>query len=726
MMRETGSTEVRGHARWRNVAAALVVSWGLAALLLWVWRGWRFWEPAGPVIPPGFPFELPAAQLRAALGGLLAFAVWLGWGRIAERAMDIELPGGLGAMVLRGMVGSACTGLLALGVGLVGLLPWGLLVLLVGLVGWRGMPLPRREGLADVPRVAGGLWLAAVVLAGIVGLAPVAESDGLRYHVFGPQEYLKAGRVSALPHQALTNLPSLLQMNFMAAIPLGGLRVTHWLHGFFLCGLGASIFLLARLGATRAGGANPSRTASWAAAAGALAPVTVVLAGWPFVDLAATAFLVASVWAVSPGSMESRRSQVVLGGFLAGCAVAAKMSVLPVVALVGAVVLVAEVKRRRVALALLFGVVCWLPPAPWIAKNLLAHGNPVYPAASGIFPSEEWPEDTAGFYAEKTREKGIGRSPLDFLLSPLDVTVRWQGNLGSDPLLYRAWVEGSLYGSLGERLWSGVSPGFEDHNPGPGWLVLLPLALAGLVACRRRQEPELGGLLAVLFLGSWVTWFLTYQSVRFLLPAFAGLAVAAGVGASWLGGGNMWRERLLALLFAACATAGVLWAGWYNLAVKGNKPVAAAIGFLPQDAFLTASFNAYPAVAYLNARASGAGGVFYIGEHRGLYAEYPATLSDWFDVPRILVAIRGSDTNGAMVDAWAEDGIRFILYNAAELAMYERVYFRPRFSPAEWVRFESLRAAFPAAVAEEPAPGVFVIDVELLRAEDLDPLDQGR
>ncbi|MBX3728204.1 MAG: hypothetical protein KF858_03385 [Candidatus Sumerlaeia bacterium] len=683
------------------VAVALLLVWGGLVLLAWSQLAWKIgFHPSlyGP--PQGW--EFPAEQLRA-LGAFVALTLcgW-GWGRWLGRGLDI-LPerAGVARLAVMTALGQVAMALVIFAVGVARLLPWGLLVVVVGLVGlrgegsvWKGVALGRRR----LPAGAAALLVLAALsigLAFLLSFAPMDESDGVRYHVFGPQEYLKAGGIVGLPHHAFTNLPFQVEMLFLAALAFANERATQPMHWSSLPLALAFLWLLAErvmrvLRARRESVGNAEAWGFWpvaGAVAGALAPVTLVVAAWPFVDVATLAFGVASIWALCPGSLRSFDKRLLLSGLLAGAAIGTKLTAVAGAGFTGLVVLGLLASRpRKFVRLLLFVVPLMVVPAPWFAKNVVLHGNPVYPAAWGFFGGPEWTDEADALYKRKAAMKGREKTLANLPLSPLDATLFWGD--------------------------------YEKHNPGPAMLALLPATLVGLgIGLARRRRSAVMALLALHLIGGWGFWFFTYQSVRFLMFH---LAVTAVVGVCALGWLTRARPRLrLAAggLVILLTIAGAAWHAYYSLATNYKRPLHGALGIVSGQQYLSTNLNFYDAVEWLNLNVQPGESVLYIGEHRGTYARYPVELSDWFDVPRLLVEIRATPDNDLMIRSWRERGVRYLLWNYEELGLYEWTDFEPRFQLDEWKRYEALRERLLPlrALVFRPRQHVLVIDLSLVR-----------
>jgi hypothetical protein len=682
-----------------GVAGILLLAWGGLVLLTWAHLGWNIrFSPSHYGPPQGW--ELPVEQLRA-LGAFVALTLcgW-GWGRWLGIGLGV-LPerAGVARLAVMTALGQVAVALLVFTVGVARLLPWGLLVVVVGLVGlrgewwvWRGSALGRRR-LSTGGAALLVLAALSIGLAFVLAFAPMEESDGVRYHVFGPQEFLKAGGIVGLPYHAFTNLPFQVEMLFLAALAFANERATQPMHWSSLPLALAFLWLLAErvMRVLRARRGTVGDAEAWAfwplagAVAGALAPVTLVVSAWPFVDVATLAFGVGSIWALCPGSVRSLDKRLLLSGLLAGAAIGTKLTALAGAGFTGLVVLVLLASRtRRLARLLLFVLPLVVVPAPWFAKNLVLHGNPVYPAAWGIFGGPEWTAEADALYKRKAAMKGREKRLANLPLSPLDATLFWGD--------------------------------YEKHNPGPAMLALLPAALVGLGIGLWRRSAVMG-LLALHLIGGWVFWFFTYQSVRFLMFHLAVTAVVGTCTLGWLVRGRPRLRRVAAGLVAALAMAGAAWHAYYSLAMNYKRPLHGALGIVSGQQYLSTNLNFYDAVEWLNLNVQPGESVFYIGEHRGAYARYPVELSDWFDVPRLLVEIRATPDNDLMIRSWRERGIRYLLWNYEELGLYEWTDFEPRFQPDEWKRYEALRERLLPlrALVFRPREHVLVIDLSLVR-----------
>jgi hypothetical protein len=330
-----------------------------------------------------------------------------------------------------------------------------------------------------------------VVLMILGSMLPSIDFDVLEYHLQGPKEYFQAGRIGFLPHNVYTSMPFGVEMLHLLGMEVlddwwwGGL-VGQVLVAFFAP---ATAILIA---AAASRGATPR--AGWITAIVYLStPWIYRLAAIAYVEGPLCFYHGALIWAIVAGPGRSAtpgRRPWVLVGLLAGCAMSCKYP-----ALISAVIpfgLLAAVDswRERSAAPVARFLVGWaVVMGPWLGKNVLDTGNPVYPLANSVFHGRHW---------DDARE------------------LRWTSAHARPPIT--AW-----------RFWSSfVDVAGRSDWQSPLFVALAPLAL--LRAGSRRLAIALWGFVAYLFL-TW--WLLTHRLDRFWLPMLPPLAILAGLGADW-------------------------------------------------------------------------------------------------------------------------------------------------------------------------------------------------
>lgn len=362
----------------------------------------------------------------------------------------------------------------------------------------RAWPAPAR-GLALLVM---GLFL---VLMALAALLPTIDFDALEYHLQGPKEYFLAGRIAFLPHNVYTSMPFGVEMLHL----LGMFALDDWWRGalagqlLVMAFAPAAAVLVARVAAGLASG-----RAGWVAALVYLTtPWIYRLAAIPYVEGPLAAYHAALLFVAA--RIAKRRAPrgalaFALLGWLAGGAMACKYpALISAVLPFGLVAALGALRERSAGVLLAFAAGMALTIGPWLAKNLVETGNPVYPLGYAVFGGRDW---------DAARE------------------AKWSHAHGRRPIAWAPLRDG-LLDVAGRSDWQS-----------PLYTALAPLAL--LRRGSRRGVLALWGYVAYLF-ATW--WLLTHRLDRFWLPLLPPLAILAGVGADWVRS-RLWNALLAVML----------------------------------------------------------------------------------------------------------------------------------------------------------------------------------
>jgi hypothetical protein len=343
-------------------------------------------------------------------------------------------------------------------------------------------------------------------------MLPTFDYDAIEYHLEGPKEYFQNGRITFLEHNVYTSMPFNVEMLHLLGMEIlddwwQGALVGQVLVACYAPATAAMIALSARRFA--------SQRAAWVAAAVYLTtPWVYRIATIPYVEGPLCYFHAALIWVAARSWAEDTdaglRSRLwTLAGLLAGGAMACKYT-----ALVTAVVpfaafsAVAAWRARSLRPALAFALGTAVVIGPWLLKNVVDTGNPVYPLAYRVFHGRHWDE---------ARE------------------VKWSAAHGRRPVTWPALVDG-LLDVAGRSDW-------QSHL----YVALAPLAL--MRHGSRRQALALWGYVLWLFA---VWWLLMHRLDRFWLPILPAGAILAGLGADWT------RLKGWSIMLAMVLAAGIL------------------------------------------------------------------------------------------------------------------------------------------------------------------------
>ncbi|GAP11700.1 hypothetical protein BECAL_02891 [Bellilinea caldifistulae] len=429
-------------------------------------------------------------------------------------ALTVQATAGLGLLALiilltGALIGTALGWMAVLMIGLSFLLRRSIRVWLLEWKAWREViqassPAERWIGVLIGIALSASLWTA---------LAPPVKYDALVYHLTLPQAYLAAGKITHVSWLMMSGYPQNAEMLYLLAMALGGASaapVLGW--GFALLGLAGLLGWLVEAWGSRA---------AWTACAALFAGSTLVLSsGWGYVDWLGLLFGLGCLISLDIWQKEVRqRRYLMLAGAFSGMAIGTKYP-FGMLALVGLVVigfLFRRSLRQIFRHSLIFSLGVFLFVLPWLAKNYLFTGNPVYPF---FFPAADMDEIRIAIYFED-EPYGDWR---DVFLLPLRATI-WG-------------VEGG--------------PGY-GASIGP---LLLGFGLLAGLNWHKGNEPQrqILQLTAVFVLATWFFWalggrytayFLQTRMFYPMLPAFAALAGIGFLAASSVQIGSIRLQRVL-------------------------------------------------------------------------------------------------------------------------------------------------------------------------------------
>ncbi|MCU0560198.1 MAG: phospholipid carrier-dependent glycosyltransferase [Desulfobacterales bacterium] len=241
------------------------------------------------------------------------------------------------------------------------------------------------------------LWtLLALLLAAILLMAavPPVDRDALTHHLAVPKLYLQHGAMVEIPAVPFSYYPMNLDLLYLAALAVGNDILPKYIH--FAFGLLTCLLIYGHLRRRLEGPAY--------GLLGCLLflslPVIVKLSITVYVDLGLIFFTTASMlqlfrWAESG----FRLRHLLTAGVCAGLCLGTKYNGMVSVFLLGLIALILPLRApgapdrqrrpgRALAQAALFAAVALAVYSPWMIRNTLWTGNPVYPLAAEILGSE--------------------------------------------------------------------------------------------------------------------------------------------------------------------------------------------------------------------------------------------------------------------------------------------------------------------------------------------------
>lgn len=657
----------------------------LEARQLWKQAGWRYW-------PQRFGLYAVSAAILA--------GAWA-WGNLLLRILRIPLLcWTLDRTFFALAAGLSVVSLLTLGCGLSGnLRPTTLGWLLGGAVFFEGIARLFTFGSAELGRIGNGLsllnprrgWPLLAFLPFVMcyiggAFLPEVDFDVKEYHFGGPKEWYLASQISFLPHNVYTSFPFLTEMLTLLGMVLYG----DWYWGA-LAGKGVLMAFgpLTALGIYVAGRRwFSARAGAWAAFIHLSTPWIYRISIIAYVEGGLACYLFASLMVVMlyldretqvpspdfPDEVPDRRaSWAILAGFLSGSAMACKYpGVVSVVIPCGLILVwnawkysidkaVVEPSRRRATwYGTLFSIGVFLAMGPWLLKNLVETGNPVYPLLYNVFGGVDW-------NAELNDKFRRGHSPDHYQLLDLAEKVK-------DVALKSDWLSPLLFG-------------------------LAPMAF---FAMSRRRVAWLW-LFVIYQFGIW--WLLTHRIDRFWVPLIPVVSLLAGVGAAW-NEHRIWRW-VIRIAVGLAAT--------FNVAFMTSSLCGynAYLLDLNRAAEQTAQITS-PEIVLLNAQLPAGSKVLCVGEAELFDARFPyvyntvfdkSVFEEWCGVAGFtgVSADRPLKSSEEIRRIFREQGITHVLVNWQEILRYRLTYGYTDFVTPQ--RFEQLRAQGILGTSM-PVPGV--------------------
>ena len=560
-------------------------------------------------------------------------------------------------------------------------------------------------------------WSSRLVLIAMVpfvvghllgAMTPQTDFDVVEYHLGGPKEWFLQGSISRLPHNIYTNFPFLTEMLILAGMVVFG----DWRWGAL-----AGQAVIAGFAPLTALGLYAAGRHWFSPAAGRMAALVYLTSPWTYrISIIAYAegglacYLFAAFFAVllirdRLLASNAFPSQVPLGlvflsGASGGSAMACKYTglvsvIVPVFALL-LWILFQHLLRfqsdsrtrwlragllQTSAVVIIFVTGLALTIGPWLLKNVITTGNPVYPLAYRVFGGVDRDEELDQQWRQAHAAKTYASWSERLLDLPVKVSDVMANNDWHSPLMFglaplSLWWTRRRPGQTGERT---SEVGIKYYQA--SWVIVL---LWWYVAWQ---------------FGTW--WLLTHHIDRFYVPMFSVVALLAGVGMTWptltKASGRESAPIILWKVVAGCfLLASILYNGQIMLYVGGfnagrlDLKVAEQIAISPRIQWLNEKYESGQLPPFTKVLCVGEAGLFH--------ARYPYLYNTVFDRSLFVELCAARETSSPIlrsVDEMREHfrrlGITHIDVNWAEIERYRSPgsYGYPEFVQPE--RFKELQ-----------------------------------
>lgn len=409
-------------------------------------------------------------------------------------ALDAAL-GALGVLQVGGSLGAWCFTIAAI------------VPLVVALLRMRQRPVHLHAAAPWMYAAAGPavavLVLAAASAPGWLWATEFGGYDVLSYHLQLPREWFEAGRITPVEHNVYSFLPGFMEAAYYHIMvvhgdPHGAIVACQLLHAGMAVITALACARVARRLLHDAAGDEISAFA-WAIVLGT--PWIVVVGSLAYNELPGALALAGglSIIIERRGAPPGRAAII---GLLVAAAIGAKLTAVGFVAL-PLVVVGLWYEPKRITALIAIGCASALFISPWLIRNALHNGNPVFPFLPEIFGSAHFTEQQM---------------------------ATWQA--GHQPDLSFGQRLGEAFEQL-FRYGLGANPDPTGHEPwSPQWSILPWLSLAGCAlgttAPRLRRPAMVMLLIIALQFAFWILF--THIKSRFMVAMVVPASIAATIG----------------------------------------------------------------------------------------------------------------------------------------------------------------------------------------------------
>jgi len=288
-------------------------------------------------------------------------------------------------------------------------------------------------GRPEYSQIIYSLCAGIIILLGLIlniGGPPI-QFDELVYHLAIPDIYLGNNQILNIPYLVFSNYPLNVEMLFTLAMGLKSDILAQLMHFSFGLLAGLSIYLLTRTYFGR-------RQGLLALFIFFSLPSIIFTMSFAFNDLALTYYVILSVYAMLNWMKINDRRWLILSGIMTGLAIGVKYSgVICFILLFGTIMINKTSIKSLFKELFIFSLAALLPILPWLIKNFIFVGNPVYPFLYGIFGGENWDNFNTQRFTREMSHYGPGHTGiLRYLVLPFFITCDWQtGDIPIGPLL---------------------------------------------------------------------------------------------------------------------------------------------------------------------------------------------------------------------------------------------------------------------------------------------------
>lgn len=604
---------------------ALIIGWTLFVLVGYYY----FHKPVSP--------ETIITPLSALLDGILAFGILCLAGGVGSRLLKLSFLTPLERTAIHGAIGLALLGCGWMILGWLHLFTsWGAwLILSLGLIIFRHDVATWLNDLKEIfiayqqaskfEKILGFSTLILIGFQLITALAPPVKWDVLTYHFQLPRQYLDAGYLLNLPKNPYWGHPQLVEMIYAFAMVLHRpetASVVSWAVGvLFLIGIAGFVERLSH----QNGEDGRKNSTGWVVIVAIVVGTTYRnMLGSALSDHFSALFGLSAIIFFLTWLENNQIRWFYLTCLFCGFAITVKLtSGVLLLGIILAVLFDRKLISQKVGNVLVGGVIAALPILPWLTRNLITTGNPVFPF---IFPTEY-------FSTQRLAIANNVSGPIEWLPRlTLPVSLTWMG-------IDHGGLFMTDFGPLFLLL---ALPGFlvlrKDHRAHAIAIVLLPAALA------------------LAFGSIWLTHLIQPRLYFVVLPI---LAIYAGAGWNWMQQQNLAGVRLRRFIGAVILLVLGLVLVTETLKMTNELPLRAVLGTGSEVEYRLTNLGNYETAMQSIKSLPADSQVLMLWEPRGFYAPVSSQPDLWLD--QFLTDWRELGNPEMVMNKWKAQGFTHLL-----------------------------------------------------------------
>ena len=521
------------------------------------------------------------------------------------------------------------------------------------------------------------LFSAIPLLSTIIGaLAPPTQFDSLVYHLALPADYLKAGKILAVPNNMFFSFPQGMEMLFEIAIKLGGPILANLLHWIFLP-LGAlAIYSFCSKFWSR-------KSCLFAPIIWLLTPAAMFVSTGTYVDLALSFYVFLSLYCFLLWKESGKNYFIYLCAIFSGFACGVKYTAFINVFIIALLFIFARITHKheesvqgssdnghlntdlsenihlrqhrnyasKFKTCLKYVVVVLLIFSPWLLKNYLFLNNPIAPWGAELFTESKVTANQASGYFKHIAGHGVSIEGVkDLFLLPWELTFH-----------------GYKYGG-----------GFDVM--GPIFLLFIPILFLRM---KIDKIEKIVIAYCVLYIAVWI---ISGKVMRFLMPIIPFLCILSGKGVAYLFEDNYKIFKYgVTVILALAITHNILLYHWVMASVD---PYSSVLGGMPDNDYISNRVNYFKAADEILNRLGPSTKTVFLGETRSYYCSRNVIVSTDFDTNPLIEGANSSLSPDGLLGLLKRESITHIFINEYE---FQRLSVRMRFTDVGFENWTELK-----------------------------------